>query len=388
MQKITRRGALGSAAAGLLVVKPHTAFSFQANSTVSLGIIGTGNRGRYVGTIFVKDPRTRLSAICDVQPQSIDAAKTQIPGADTARVFKDHQELLAAADIDAVLIATPIFLHPEHLEHAVDAHKHIYCEKAAAADVAGAKRVMRVADRADKSKHLQFGFQQRHGPEYLTAEEIVRSGRLGKTLLMRSHWMVGGALGDSARRPTEKYSSLAEEKLRNWYRWKETCGDFIVEQDCHGVDVLNWYAGSHPLVASGMGGQIIRPYGDCNDHANITYEYAGGLHGCLHGSQLCQAWSLVNEQFFGTNGTLETSRKYYRFYQVPAQRGGKNRVEEVISKRDPTIDAVEYFLDHVVNGNPGNEGMYAAESTLTALLGRMAVETRREVTWDEMMNWA
>jgi len=387
MGKITRRGALGGAAAGLLVVKPATAFSYQANSAVSLGIIGSGRRGRYVGTLFVKDPRTRLGAICDVQPTSIDAAKTEIPGGDAARVYRNHEELLAAADIDAVLIASPIFLHPEHFEHAVDAGKHIYCEKAAAANVAGVKRIMRAGDRADKSKHIQFGFQQRYGPEYLTAENIIQTGKLGQLLLMRSHWMVGGQITPSTR-PQVTYSSLAEEKHRNWYRWKETSGDFIVEQDCHGVDVMNWYAGNRPLLASGAGGQIIKPYGDCNDHANITYEYPDGLRGFLHGCQLAQGWGLVDEQFFGTKGTLETSRRYYRWHRPSGERGKPPELEEVKSKRDPTIDAVEYFLDHVVGGEPAHEYMFAAESTLTALLGRMAVETKRLVTWDEMLTWS
>jgi predicted dehydrogenase len=385
MDRITRRGALGSVAASLLIVKPETAFGFQANSALALGIIGTGNRGRYVGTIFAKDPRVRLAAICDIEQSSVDAAKTQVPGADKARVHMDHQALLAGTDLDCVLIATPIFLHPEHFNNAVGARKHIYCEKAAAADVAGVKRIMSAGDRADKTKHIQFGFQQRYGPEYLAAEKIISSGQLGEMLLMRSHWMSGGQVKPPAR-PRPTYASLAEEKLKNWYSWKETCGDFIVEQDCHGVDVLNWYAKGRPLLASGAGGKKIRPYGDCNDHANISYEYANGLRGLLHGCQLAQGWSLVNEQFFGTEGTIETSRQNYRWYRTGAARAaGQSGVEEVKSKREPTYNAVEYFLDHVVNGKPENHAMEAAESTLTSMLGRMAVETKRVVTWEEMM---
>jgi myo-inositol 2-dehydrogenase / D-chiro-inositol 1-dehydrogenase len=383
MEKITRRHALASATAGLLIVRPETAFSFQANSAVTLGIIGVGSRGRYVGgSIFAKDPRVKVVAICDVQPSSIDLAKTQVPGADQARVFTDHQELLAAPGIDCVYIATPIFLHPEHFEHAVTARKHIYCEKAAAADVAGVKRILRAGERADKTKHIQWGFQQRYGPEYLAAEKIVSSGQLGELLMMRSHWMVSGVTPTARPRPA--YSSLAEEKLRNWYNWKETCGDFIVEQDCHGVDVLNWYAKSHPLTASGAGGKKLRPYGDCNDHANITYEYANGLRGCLHGCQFAQGWSMINEQFFGTNGTVETSRQNYRWSRTAPARA----VEDVKSKREPTFDAVEYFLDHVVGSTPENRTVDAAESTMTAMMGRMAVETRRVITWDEMLRSA
>src|SRR5581483_12406462 len=106
------------------------------------------------------DPRARLVAICDIFPDRIDSAKTQIPGADKARVFRDNEELLNQSDIDAVLITSPVFRHPEHFEAAARARKHIYCEKPAGADVSGVKRLMRAAESADPSKTVQFGFQQ------------------------------------------------------------------------------------------------------------------------------------------------------------------------------------------------------------------------------------
>src|SRR5436309_1155037 len=112
MAKLTRRQALAGAAANFMILKPATAFGSQANSAVSFGIIGTGGRGRYVGTHMAHDPRARLTAICDIYPDRIDLAKTQIPGAAAARSYRTHQELLAQPDIDAVLITTPVFRHP------------------------------------------------------------------------------------------------------------------------------------------------------------------------------------------------------------------------------------------------------------------------------------
>ncbi len=376
MDKMNRRDALAGAA-GVLLVKPATAFGSQANSAVSLGIIGTGGRGRYVGTIFVKDPRTRLAAICDIFPDRIDLGKTQIPGADTARVYRNHEELLAAADIDAVLIATPVFLHPEHFEHAVNARKHIYCEKPAGASVAGVKRLMRAAERADKSKHIQFGFQQRFSPEYLAAEKLINEGAIGDLSLMQSHWVVGGV------RPGRRPNYPPEvEKLRAWYSWNETSGGFIVEQDCHGVDVLNWFSKAHPISATGAGGRKVRDYGDNLDHINVTYVYPNGLRGFLTACQIANGYSEVNEQFFGTKYTIEVTRQYYRL-----NRGGRD-FTEVRSKREITIDAVEHFLGCILDKKPENMATIAAESTLTSLLGRMAVETGREVTWEEMMRSA
>jgi predicted dehydrogenase len=376
MPSISRRNAAAGIAANIFLAKSKTAFGFQTNSAVSVGIIGTGGRGRYVGTLFAKDPRARIAAICDIYNDRIDRAKTQIPTAGSAPVYKDYRELLAQADIDVVLIATPVFLHPEHFEAAVKARKHIYCEKPAGADVAGVKRLMRAAEQADKTKNIAFGFQQRYSPEYRVAEQILKSGLLGELLLMKSNWLLGGA----RLTPFESPYPPEEQRIRHWGAWRETSGDFIVEQDCHGLDVLNRFADAHPVKATGTGGRRKRAYGDNLDHINVTYTYPGGLSGWLVATQLAvkRYWD-VSEQFFGTEGVLETERKYYKWHRGPG--------DEVVvkSSREITIDAIEAFLDRVLTGNPENMGISAAESTLTSLLGRMAIEQKREVTWEEMM---
>jgi myo-inositol 2-dehydrogenase / D-chiro-inositol 1-dehydrogenase len=367
-----RREVLAGIATNLMAVSPRVAFGYQANSAVTLGILGTGGRGRYDGNFFAKDPRTRITALCDLYPDQIDKAKTEIPAANGAKVFKRYQDLLSEPGIDAVLITVPVYLHPEFFEAAVAAHKHIYCEKPAGASVAGVKRLIAAAQRADKSKHIQFGFQQRYSPEYLTAEQIIRSGKIGEIALMRSHWMVGGVSAKPRPIPPG-------EEERMWYPWRAKSGDMIVEQDCHGVDVLNWFAERHPVSAVGDGGRKVRTYGDTMDHLNVTYDYGGGLHGFLHACQLAQGWGLVDEQFFGTEGTIETHRKYYRWSRPGAQP------VQVDSKREITIDAIERFLTHVIENKPENNAFTAAESTLTSLLGRMAIDTGRRVTWDDLL---
>lgn len=374
-QPPTRRELVAGAAGGLLIARPTIARGSRANSAVSFGIIGTGGRGQYVGGIFARDSRVRLNAICDIYPDRIDAAKSRIPTAATARVFRDYRELLAQSDIDAVLIATPVYLHPEHFEAAARARKHIYCEKPAGADVAGVKRLERAARAADPAKAISFGFQQRHSPEYLAAERILRSGQLGEVVLMRSDWLLGGAAWKSFTSPYPP----EEQRIRHWGAWRETSGDFIVEQDCHGLDVLNWFAQAHPLKAHGTGGRRKRAFGDNLDHLNVTFEYSNGLRGFLAATQLAvkRYWD-VKEQFFGSEGVLETERKYYRWHR------GENDVVKVESKREITIDAVEVFLERILTGKPVNEALSACESTLTSLLGRLAIDTGREVTWEEL----
>jgi myo-inositol 2-dehydrogenase / D-chiro-inositol 1-dehydrogenase len=392
VEKLTRRDALAGAA-NLMILSPATAFASQANSAVSFGIIGTGGRGSYVGGHMTRVPGTRLAAICDIFPDRIDQAKTTIPGADKARVYKDHHELLAQADIDVVLIATPVFLHPAHFEAAVEARKHIYCEKPAGADVAGVKRLMRAAEKADQTKTMQFGFQQRFSPEYLAAERILRSGKIGELTMMESYWVLGGTppkpRDPNAPPPTDV------QKLRGWGAWMEYSGGAIVEQDCHGVDVLNWFGSGHPVSAVGRGGLRYKLGGGNwdSDHHEITYFYPNGLEGWLLSIKHTAGFRDVKEQFYGSNGVLETARTYYKWhgpipsapYKNADDLGDRSLIERGDSKREITIDAVEAFFTSIVSQKPYSMATIAAEATLTSLLGRAAYQQKREVTWEELL---
>jgi myo-inositol 2-dehydrogenase/D-chiro-inositol 1-dehydrogenase len=393
VNQITRRATLQSAA-GLLLVKPETAFSYQANSKVSFGIIGCGGRGTYVGTHMTHDANAKLAAICDIYPDKIDSAKTRIPGADAVPAFRDLNELLAAPGIDAVLITTPVFLHPAHFEAAAKAKKHIYCEKPAGADVAGVKRLMRASEMADKSKSVAFGFQQRWSPEYLRAEKILNDGKIGTLTMMMSYWV----LGDPPSPPFQSTYPADEQQIRHWGHFMATSGGPIVEQDCHGVDVLNWFGKSHPVKAVGTGGlRYPLPFGDWDsDHHNITYYYPGNLEGWLTSIKHTAGYRDVKEQFFGSQGMLETARTYYKWHGPTKTAPLKNAddlrdrslIERGDSKREITIDAIEVFYKSIVDGKPYSMAKNACESTLTSILGRMAYEKKREVTWDEMLQSA
>ncbi|MCP5111023.1 MAG: Gfo/Idh/MocA family oxidoreductase [bacterium] len=390
MAKLTRREAM-TGAAGALTMTSATALGSQANSAVTFGIVGTGGRGRYVGTHMANDSRARVGAICDIYPDRIDLAKTQVPGADGAKVYKDYQKLLADPDIDVVLITTPVFLHAEHFEAAVEADKHIYCEKPAGPDVTKVKRLMRAGEKVNPKKRVQFGYQQRFSPEYLRGHKMVTSGEMGEMKMMMSFWILGGPP------PTSFTSKYPEDQMRvrYWVRWTELGGGPIVEQDCHGVDMLNWFAQSLPERAVGHGGvRYPMPYGDwTSDHHDIIYSYPGGVDGWLISIKNAGGFRDVKEQFYCTKGMIETARTYFKHHGpkegwrfTDADRlEDRSLIEKVNSKREITIDAVEAFYTGIVENKPLNMTSVAAESTLTSILGRMAYEYEREVTWEEML---
>jgi myo-inositol 2-dehydrogenase/D-chiro-inositol 1-dehydrogenase len=347
-----------------------------ANSAVTVGLIGAGSRGTYVTGLVAKNTPARVVAICDVVDGKSEKAATAI-GVENPQIYKDYHQLLAS-DVNAVIIATPVFLHAEHFEAAVKAGKHIYIEKPASADVEGCKRIMRAADAADRKLHITFGFQRRYGQVYRKAKQLADSGALGPIRLGHAHFIKSeGAWMEAEKLPPPKTQM---EKIAAWHGWKDLSGDLIVENNVHSIDVLNWFLGGRPKSAIGAGGSTLPKRGDMRDHNFVAFEYDNGVQGQLSGTTLApRGYRDVVEQFFGEKGMVETSENHWRHYRGP----GEDTTEK--SPRNISIDSMADFVSRVAEGRPENNGVRGAESSLTAILGRMAMDRRREVTWDEMM---
>ena len=347
-----------------------------ANSAPAVGLFGSGNRGSYVASMLAKNTRARVVALCDLFDQKLKSAQKSI-GLENPRLYKDYREMLSS-DVDAVIIATPVFLHAEHFEAAVKAGKHIYIEKPAAADVEGCKRIMRAADSADRKLNITFGFQRRYAQVYLKAKKLVDAGVIGPIHMAHAHFIKSGGAAAGVQAAAKPRTEM--EKIVAWHAWRELSGDLIVENNVHSIDVMNWFLGGHPKSAVGAGGSTLPKRGDMRDHNFVAFEYDHGVQGQLSGSTIApRNYRHVTEQFFGESGMVETSEDFWRHFRSPEQ--------DVIEKspRNITIDSVEAFVNRIVQGQPENTGVRGAESSLTAILGRMAMDARREVTWDEMM---
>jgi myo-inositol 2-dehydrogenase/D-chiro-inositol 1-dehydrogenase len=368
---ISRRTLIGAAS-----LVPFSAVrGSTANDAVTVGLIGSGGRGTFDATLLSKLPNAKLVAICDIFDDRLEKAANAIPALNAKR-YKDMHELLAS-DVDAVIIATPVFLHPEHFEAAVKAKKNIYIEKPAGLDVAGCKRVMAAADSADRSLNITFGFQQRYGQVYQKAKATLDTGVLGPIRMAHAHWIKGAIPAMEVTLPPR---TTYEDKIRQWHVWRDTFGDIIVETYCHGIDVLNWFLGGRPNSAYGTGGRSVEKRGDISDHLEVTFSYPNNVQAMLTGAQLTPPfYRSVNEQFYGANAVIETAREYWTYYK------GRADIKTEKSPREITIDALEHFVNNIQNKTPENTGVRAAESTLTAIMGRIAVDEKREITWEEMM---
>ncbi|MCP5111982.1 MAG: Gfo/Idh/MocA family oxidoreductase, partial [bacterium] len=265
----TRRDAVRAAAA-LAIVAPRAIRGSQANSSLSVGLIGSGNRGSYDASIVHRDPRARITALCDLFDDNLETAKQKI-GVANPKTYRKFEELLAS-DVDAVIIATPPFEHPRMLAAAVQAKKHTYCEKPMGVDVEGCFQVIKTGQTADPKVNISVGFQQRYGPVYLEAYKRIQDGQIGDLANARASWISGDPW---KRRP---YPDPRIAKLRNWFSYKDLSGDIIVEQDCHNFDVLHWFLGGVPTRAVGWGGTKVRTSMDILDHLSLTFEWPAGMH--------------------------------------------------------------------------------------------------------------
>ena len=363
-------------AIGLPVAAASVTRSTAANSTPTVGVPGTGGRGTYVATLMAKNTPARVVALCDLFDEKLERAKNSI-GVETPTLYKDYRRMLAS-DIDAVIIATPVFLHAEHLEAAIKAGKHIYIEKPAAADVEGCKRVMRAADAADRKLNISFGFQRRYAELYLKAKRLADSGAIGPIHMGFARFIKNVPVPVERTRPAPPETET--DQIKQWVEWRHLSGDLIVENNVHLIDVLNWFLGGRPVSAIGSGGSTRPQRGDLRDHNLVAFEYPNGVQGQLSGATLAPpGYRDVVEQFFGESGMIETSESHWRHFRGPEQETTEK------SPRNIAIDSVSAFVRRVHDGKPENTAVRGAESTLTAILGRMALDRRREVTWDEMM---
>jgi myo-inositol 2-dehydrogenase / D-chiro-inositol 1-dehydrogenase len=373
--------AAAAAGSGLLILKPETVFGSQANSAVEVGIIGCGGRGNYIADFFVEHTGARIVAVADAFKDRAATSGDRLK-VDAGRRFAGlaaHKELLAGK-LDAVAIESPPYFHPEHAAAAIDAGKHVYTAKPIAVDVAGCQTIA-AAGRKAAAKHLSLlvDFQTRIQPVFVECASRVHRGDIGP-LVMGHVYYHAGRLRPQAR----PGMSAGEARLRNWVFDKVLSGDIIVEQNIHVIDVANWYAQAHPVMAVGTGGgrKARVDVGDCWDHFMATFTYPDGVKVDFSSAQFTRGYDDLCIRFYGAKGTVDSH------YNGMVRITGDNPwmgAEKDPTFRDGAIANVKRFVEALRAGQPVNNVEVSVESNLTAILGRMAAYRGGAVTWDEMM---
>jgi len=372
-------------AAGLLIVRPETAFGSVRNSTVEIGIVGCGSRGNWLGPFFPEFTGARIVALADVVRANLEATAAKFGVAEASAFYGPEAYLeLAHAKVDAVVIETPTMFHPEEAAAAIAAGKHVYIAKPVAVDVPGCLEVLATGKRAaEKGLSCWVDFQTRAQEAYQEVVRRVHAGDIGKPVFAQVFYYAGRPGKDKGTPGMDP----GQRRVANFYMDREIGGDIIVEQNIHVIDVANWLLGGHPLRATGTGGRTDwsgTPYdaGNAWDHFQVTFWYPGGVAADFSSNQLTNSFSDLCVRVFGIKGCADTH------YNGLLRITGDNKwagPEKDDTFRQGAINNVKSFIASVSQGTPINNTAEAVQSTLTAILGRTAAYTERVVTWEELL---
>jgi myo-inositol 2-dehydrogenase/D-chiro-inositol 1-dehydrogenase len=374
-----RRGFLKTAAgaAGLVILAPGSVRGFEANSKIQLGVIGCGGRGKWVTDLFVGDGRYQIAALADYFKDRVTEAgeRYSVP-AERRHTGLDAYKQLLQGKVDAVAVESPPYFHPEQAVAALEAGKHVYLAKPIAVDAPGALAIAAAAKAKDKLSCL-VDFQTRANEFYKGAFEKIKEGLIGKAVCGQAYYYAG-RLGMQAKPGTP------QARLRNWVFDIALSGDIIVEQNIHALDVANWFLQGHPVKAVGTGGRKARTdVGDCWDHFVVTYWYPDDVLLDFSSGQFTQRYDDICCRVYGTLGTFDSH--YGGLVNILAKTGGYRGGQTGGIYKEGAQANIKTFADALLASKPVNNSEESANSTMTAVLGRIAAYTGKTVTWDEMI---
>ena len=364
------------------------------NKKLKLALIGCGGRGSGAAVqALTADDKVELYAMADAFRDRIDSSlngiKEHFDGSKNIDVkeknmFTGFDAYKKAIDLcDVVILTTPPGFRPLHFEYAINNDKHVFMEKPLATDAPGIRKVLEVAKIAkDKKLNVVVGLQRHYQDKYITLYNKVVNGDIGKIVSGQVYWNDGGVW---VKKRKSSQSEL-EYQMRNWYYFTWLCGDHILEQHIHNIDVANWFVGDYPISAQGMGGREVRngiDHGQIFDHHFVEFTYANGAvisSQCRHQTGTA---SRVDEVFQGSNGSVVTGKGEMTDLSGNIKYKYPNKWNE-----DPNPYQVEHdkLFQSIRNNEVINDVEYGAKSTMTAIMGRMATYTGKKITWDQAIN--
>ncbi len=385
---LTRRRFLattGATAVGLTLLKPELLRGAEANSKLSLGLIGCGGRGKWITDLFLKDGHYQVDAVADYfEDRAANAGQTfKVPAANCYSGLSGYKRILDSK-VDAVAIETPPYFHPEQAANAVEAGKHVYCAKPIAVDVPGCVS-FGDSGRKATAKKLVFlaDFQTRAHPSYQEAVRRVHAGAIGRIISGEATYQTGDTWGSMDKFLLDNPNNV-EARLRGWGADRTFSGDVITEQNIHALDVASWILNANPTKAYGCGGRRRVPVANgCWDYWSVVFYYPDEVLLSFSSKQVGKGWDDIQCRIYGREGTIDTH--YFGTVQVICDdkfNGG--HMGNLFT--DGVVRNIATFYESITKGDFSNPTVApSVRSNLTTILGRTAGYRKAEVTWEEMM---
>ncbi|EKF55978.1 oxidoreductase [Galbibacter marinus] len=386
--------ALFSAGMMLPATEMNAMFNVLNDKTLKIALVGCGGRGTGAANQALKaDENVQLVAMADAFEDRLNGSlkhlEKEFEGTKKVKVkeknkfvgFDAYKKAIDLADV--VILTTPPGFRPYHFEYAVNAGKHVFMEKPVAVDIPGIRKVLEMAKVAKAKKlNVVVGLQRRYQKNYIEIEKQIREGAVGRITSGQVYWNSSGVWVN----PRKPGQSELDYQMRNWYYFNWLCGDHILEQHIHNIDVANWFIGEYPVSAQGMGGRLVRTgpeHGEIFDHHFVEFKYPSGAiisSQCRHQPG---TWSKVGEDFQGTKGIVDTN-------DAGAARIVGYDNEDIFSYRgrnDPNPYQQEHddLFKSIRNKGVISDTENGAYSTMTAIMGRMATYSGQVINWDEAL---
>ncbi len=393
----------GTLLAGGLIAAPLLSkanYFSGAADVIKVVLVGCGGRGTGAAMqALLSKQNVKLVAMADAFRDNLDSCYTALNSDDISdwsgakgnlkgkidvpeeRKFTGFDGYLKAIALaDVVILTTPPGFRPIHFEEAIKQGKHVFMEKPVATDPAGIQKVLAAAALAKQKKlNVVVGLQRHYQNSY--RELFKRKDMIGDITAAQAWWNNDGVWV----RPRKYNQTEMEYQMRNWYYFNWLCGDHITEQHIHNLDVINWFKGSYPVKAQGMGGRQVRKgkdHGEIFDHHYVEFTYADGSilnSQCRH---IPGTMSKVDELLIGTKGKIQAGEANIIDHKgkVIYQFDTKTENNPYQTEHDELFDAIvkaEYKFADAENG---------ARSTMTSILGRMATYSGQVVEWDKAIN--
>ncbi|WP_217932078.1 Gfo/Idh/MocA family protein [Bacteroides caecimuris] len=290
------------------------------NEKARIALIGTGSRGQYHIHNLKEIPHARIVAVCDNYAPNLQQAVELCPG---AKAYTDYRKLLESADIDGVIISTPLNWHAPIVLDALAAGKHVFCEKAMARTLDECKAIYDAYQTTNQV--LYFCMQRMYDEKYIKGMQMIHSGLIGDVVGMRCHWFRNA----DWRRPVP--SPELEHQI-NWRLYKESSGGLMTELTCHQLEVCNWAAKRMPVSIIGMGDIVYWKDGrEVYDSVNVTYRYSDGTK-IAYESLISNKFNGMEDQILGHKGTMEMAKGIYYLEEDHSTSGIRQLIGQVKDK--------------------------------------------------------
>jgi len=360
--------------------------------TLKVGLIGCGGRGNGAAAQALSaDNSVALTAMGDAFEDRLKSSlgSLKATAGDKVMVEPEHQyvgldayQKVIDSGVDVVILATPPGFRPQHLKAAVDAGKHIFCEKPMATDAPGVRSVLEsVKEAKRKNLALVAGFCWRYDYARREIYQRIADGAIGEVRAVYATFYTGPVkpMPPADQRP-DGMGDL-EWQVRNWYNFTWLGGDGLVEQAVHSADKIGWVMDEEPplkVVAVG-GRQVSNNEGNIYDHVEVNYEYPNGVRAFLGCRQISGCYNQNADYVIGAEGEATIgvrpqptlSGKTTWRYSGPGNNMYQTEHDELFAS--------------IRKGEPINDGVRMARSTMLAIMGRMAAYTGQEITWEQAM---